>query len=204
MTSQAGAASSSSEGPMRFFTGESEDTREYKRWKVWVQNKRLTLEKLPKRALGAYVYTLLLECVQHLEPAEYQKEDGIQVLWQLLDQRFRQKDKTDELGEYLRLVFGLKAQDGTARRSKAGWPEPQNCSSGWIAKLARASQRRPEAEYWSTEQAFPRNRWPWCWPESGRSQACSSECGPLFVLSRPCLEAKEDLQCSCCRGGDTT
>lgn len=79
-------------GPLRFFSGESEDSQEYKRWKVWVMNKLLTLDKLPKAAKGAYVYTLLagkaLESVEHLDPSEYQKEGGDQVLLALLDSVF--------------------------------------------------------------------------------------------------------------------
>lgn len=109
MASSSGAANDGPGGPLRFFSGETEDTKEYRRWKIWVQNKLMTLDKLPKSAKGAYIYTLLagkaLECVEHLEPSEYQREDGDQVLWKLLDQRFPQKDKTDELGETLGKIF---------------------------------------------------------------------------------------------------
>ena len=65
----------------KVFSGENEDPLEYKRWKTWVMNKLLTLDtKVPKEARGAYVYTLMsgraLDCIEHLEPAEYQKEGG--------------------------------------------------------------------------------------------------------------------------------
>ena len=73
-------ASSSSDvgdpgGSIRYFSGESEDALEYKRWHNWVANKLLTLDKLPKEAYGPYIYTLLsgkaLECIEHLRT-----EDG--------------------------------------------------------------------------------------------------------------------------------
>ena len=108
-------------GPLCFFSGETEDSQEYKRWKVWVMNKLLTLDKLPKNARGAYVYTLLagkaLECVEHLDPSDYQKEGGDRILLELLDQRFPQKDKTDEMGETLGLIFGLRPTDGETVKS---------------------------------------------------------------------------------------
>ena len=120
------AASSSGQndgqgGPIRIFSGESEDAQEYKRWKTWVQNKLLTLDKLPAKAKGAYIYTLLsgkaLECIEHLEATDYQKEDGDQVIWTLLDQRFPQKDKTDEMGESLGKIFALRAQEGESLKT---------------------------------------------------------------------------------------
>ena len=116
------STSTSSEGQgglLRFFSGDSEDTKEYRRWKVWVQNKLLTLDKLPATAKGAYIYTLLsgkaLECVEHLDPARYQVENGEDVLWALLD--FPQKDKTDELGDALGKVFQLRSNDGESLKA---------------------------------------------------------------------------------------
>ena len=72
MSTMAGAMGLSG-GSARVFSGENEDGKEYKRWKVRVTNKLLTLDsKVSEKARGAYVYTLLsgkaLECVEHLEP----------------------------------------------------------------------------------------------------------------------------------------
>ena len=110
------------------FSGENEDGREYKRWKTWVKNKFLTLDKLPEASRGAYIYTLLsgkaLEAVEHLEPESYQKKEGDALLWSLLDKRFPQQEVVDELGEILGEVFGLKSHEGenmkqwTARASE--------------------------------------------------------------------------------------
>ena len=92
-------------GSLRYFSGDAEDAKEYKRWKVWCQNKLLTLDKLPESSHGAWIYTLLsgkaLEAVEHLDPEVYQKKDGDKALWKYLDQRFPQKDDVDELGEIL-------------------------------------------------------------------------------------------------------
>ena len=88
----AASSSTSDHGGLRFFSGETEDNKEYKRWKNWVLAKMLTLDKMPKEAKGAYVFTLLsgkaLECVEHLDPSAYQKEGGEKVLFDLLDQPF--------------------------------------------------------------------------------------------------------------------
>eukprot|EP00435_Cladocopium_sp_Y103_P021217 s3154_g5.t1 len=112
--------SSEGSGAVKYFNGDSEDSKEYKRWKTWVSNKLLTLDKLPAESRGAYIYTLLsgkaleaaLEAVEHLEPSTYQVKDGDKVLWKLLDERFPQKEKVDELGEILGEVFQLKAREG--------------------------------------------------------------------------------------------
>ena len=82
-----------------YFSCDAEDSREYKRWKTWVSNKLLTLDKLLSESRGAYIYTLLtgkvLEAVEDLEPSAYQKQDGDKVLWAILDQPFPQKEKVD-------------------------------------------------------------------------------------------------------------
>lgn len=94
-----------SAGVVKYFSGDTEDGKEFRRWKIWCLNKLLTLDKLPKSSRGAYIYTLLsgkaLEAVEHLEPEAYQKEGGDDALWKLLDARFPQKEKVDELGEIL-------------------------------------------------------------------------------------------------------
>ena len=115
-------------GATRVFSGDDEDAKEYKRWKVWVTNKMLTLgEKVPAKARGAYVYTLLsgkaLECVEHLETTAYHIDKGEDVLFKILDARFPQRDTADELGEVMNEVFNLRANEGEALKawvSRAG------------------------------------------------------------------------------------
>ena len=123
-------ASSTAETPgaTRVFSGDDEDAKEYKRWKVWITNKMMTLgDKVPAKARGAYVYTMLsgkaLECVEHLETTAYHIEKGEDVLFQILDARFPQRDTADELGEVLHEVFNLRANEGEALKawvSRAG------------------------------------------------------------------------------------
>ena len=108
--------SADSGGSVKVFTGDDEDAKEYKRWKVWITNKLLTLDKLPAKAKGAYLYTLLggkaLEAVEHVDASLYQKEGGEDILFALLDKRFPQKEAVDELGEVLGEVFALRVKDG--------------------------------------------------------------------------------------------
>eukprot|EP00435_Cladocopium_sp_Y103_P013904 s3466_g3.t1 len=112
--------SSEQSGPVRFFSGDTEDSKEYKRWKTWCCNKLMTLDKLPKNARGSYVYTLLsgkaLEAIEHLEPSAYQCDGGDDVIWKLLDARFPQKEKVDELGEIMGEVFGLRVKEGESMK----------------------------------------------------------------------------------------
>ena len=114
-------ASNEGMGPFKFFSGESEDTQEFKRFRTWCKNKMLTMDKLTKEARGPFVYTLLtgkaLECVEHVPPEDYQKADGDEVLWKLLETRFPQKDSTDELGEMMTQVFSMRSQDGETLKS---------------------------------------------------------------------------------------
>ena len=122
------ASSSSVEATGRVFTGDTEDALEYKRWKTWILNKLLTLEpKVPEAARGAYVYTLLgaraLDCIEHLDPSEYQKSGGEKIILDLLDRRFPQKDASDEMSETLTAVLGLRAAEGETLKvwiSRAG------------------------------------------------------------------------------------
>ncbi|CAK8985736.1 unnamed protein product [Durusdinium trenchii] len=113
-------SSTSTEGGLRFFSGDSEDGREYKRWKQWVKNKLLTLDKLAEGSRGAYIYTLLsgkaLEAVEHLDPESYQKKGGDDALWAILDKRFPQQETVDELGEILNEIFGLRSHEGESMR----------------------------------------------------------------------------------------
>ncbi|CAK9067550.1 unnamed protein product [Durusdinium trenchii] len=116
------AASTSDSTGLRSFSGDSEDAKEYKRWKVWVSNKLLTIaDKVPEHARGAYVYTLLsgkaLECVEHLDPSSYQKKDGEKIIFERLDQRFPQKDASDKMSEVLTEVFAVKSHEGESLKA---------------------------------------------------------------------------------------
>ena len=105
---------------LKYFSGEDADYREYKRWKQWAQNKMLVMDKLPKSARGAFVWTLLhgkaLEVVEHLAAEQYQVEGGEQVIFELLDKRWPQKDRTDEIGEIIGEIFAMKGKDNESLR----------------------------------------------------------------------------------------
>ena len=90
------------------------------------------MDKLPKAAAGAFIFTLLtgkaLDCVEHLPPEAYQKEGGDEVLLKLLDRRFPEKDKTDELGEMMHEIFALKTLTGETVK-------------GWIGRASEVFDR---------------------------------------------------------------
>ena len=121
MSSGPSASTGDGTGGIRYFSGESEDFKEYRRWKLWLSNKFKTLDKLQPDARGSYLFTCLtgkaLETVEHVDPAEYQKDGGEKVLLRLLDTRFPERDQTDELAEVLNEVFSLRAVEGETLRA---------------------------------------------------------------------------------------
>ena len=134
---------------MRTFSGESECGREYRRWKTWVLNKMVTMDKLAESSRGAFIMTLLTgkayEAVEHLEFTEYHKKDGDALIWNLLDARFPKLEVVDELAETLNEVFTLRAKEGEtmkqwtaratelfdrcSRKTSVSFPEE---ARGWI------------------------------------------------------------------------
>ena len=114
-------STSDGSGEIRYFSGESEDYKEYRRWKLWLSSKFKTLDKLQADARGPYVFTCLsgkaLETVEHVDPAEYQQDGGEQVLLRLLDARFPERDQTDELAEVLNEVFSMRATENKILRA---------------------------------------------------------------------------------------
>eukprot|EP00435_Cladocopium_sp_Y103_P051731 s413_g16.t1 len=67
------------------------------------------------KCCGPWVFTLLdglaLETVEHLTLEQLTAEDGDEVLWKLLEERFPDKLKHDHLAECLKEVFGLYVKD---------------------------------------------------------------------------------------------
>ena len=70
---------------------------------MWCTNKFLVMDKLPKEARGSFVWTLLpgqvLKMVEHLRESEYRKEGGEKAIFVILDKRWLERDRTDEMGE---------------------------------------------------------------------------------------------------------
>ena len=107
---------------LRYFSGDDTvDWREYRRGKLWCMNKFLVMDKLPREARGSYVWTLLqgkaLEMVEHLKESEYQKEGGEKAIFEILDKRWPERDRTDEMGENITEVFSLRAREGELLRT---------------------------------------------------------------------------------------
>ena len=108
-------------GGIRYFSDESEDYKEYRRWKLWLSHKFKTLDKLQADARGPYRFTRLsgtaVETVEHADPAEHQQDGGEQVLLRLLDARFPERDQANELAEVLNEVFPMRATEGESLRA---------------------------------------------------------------------------------------
>ncbi|CAE7383642.1 GIP [Symbiodinium microadriaticum] len=70
---------------------------------MWCTNKFLVMDKLPKEARGSFVWPLLpgqvLKMVEHLRESEYRKEGGEKDIFVILDKRWLERDRTDEMGE---------------------------------------------------------------------------------------------------------
>ena len=101
---------------LRHFAGGDEvDFREYCRWRQWAINKMNVMDKLPTKARGSFGQNLLqgkaVEIVEHLKEEEYQREGGDLVIFKLLDQRWPQKDRSDEMGEHISEIFSLKSTE---------------------------------------------------------------------------------------------
>ena len=54
--------------------------------------------------------------MEHLTPEQYQCENGEKVIFDLLDQRWPQKDRTDEIGESIAEIFAMKGKDNETLR----------------------------------------------------------------------------------------
>lgn len=78
------------------------------------------MDKLEKSSRGSFIWTLLqgraLEIVEHLKPEEYQIEGGEEVLFKLLDQRWPEQDRHDEMWETIAEVFAFHGKDGESLR----------------------------------------------------------------------------------------
>lgn len=105
---------------LRYFSGEECDWREHKRWKMWAVNRMRTMDKLLEEARGSFLWTLLygqaLEVVERLKESEDQVKDGEKVILALLDKRWPEKDRQDQIGENVSEVFGLRAREGESLR----------------------------------------------------------------------------------------
>ena len=79
------------------------------------------MDKLPEEARGSFIWTLLsgkaLEVVERLKESDYQVKGGETAIFNLLDRRWPELDRTDEIGENIAEVFALKAKEGESVRA---------------------------------------------------------------------------------------
>lgn len=112
----ASAAEHKENGQFKRFSGDDLDSKAYRRWKLWCQAKMMSMRDLNKKQRGPFVYCLLdglaLETVEHVKLEELAADDGDQVIWSALDDRFPDRLQHDHLTECLREVFHLAPRDG--------------------------------------------------------------------------------------------
>ena len=110
------AAETKDGGNNKRFSGNDLDGKAYRQWKLWARAKMLSLKDIAKSQKGPFVYCLLdgvaLEAVEHLQLDDLTKEDGDDLIWRALDERFPDKMQHDHMSECLREVFGLGPREG--------------------------------------------------------------------------------------------
>ena len=90
-----------------------------------------------------------MEAVEHLEPSTYQREGGDQEILKLLDKRFPEKEKTDEMAEIMGEIFSLRARDGETIRQ-------------WLSRsleLFERCERKTGVKFPSEVQGWMQLRW---------------------------------------------
>ena len=82
------------------------------------------------------------EVVEHLREEEYQKKDGHKVIFAILDKRWLENDRTDEIAEKLTEIFMLKAREGEQLRS---WSARSRSAFERCSRKTGAMDPRPMA-----------------------------------------------------------
>jgi hypothetical protein len=114
-------------GAWKRFSGKGNNAgADYKTWRRWVTAKIAVEVRrgLPKEAVGPMVYTLLDDeaerAVEHIDIHDLEAEDGEQMLFTVLDERFPDKEASDRIGEALESVFGLSIERNETSQSYTG------------------------------------------------------------------------------------
>ena len=102
---------------LKRFNGEDDDSgKQLKRWRTWALAKMATMKDLQKSQRAPWLFTLLegraWDACEHFTLEQLSAEDGEKQLWQVLSDRFPDKEATDLMGEALGEAFSLCAQEG--------------------------------------------------------------------------------------------
>ena len=107
---------SNADGGYKRFSGAGANGRDLKQWKTWCLSKMITITTLTKEARGPFVYSMLdgasLTAVEHLEFPEFALEGGENVIFNILEGRYPDKDPIDRAGKVLFDVFEVSAREG--------------------------------------------------------------------------------------------
>ena len=109
-------ATSDAAGRCKRFSGAGANGRDLKRWKKWCLSKVITMTTLTGKARGPFVHSMLdgdaLTAVEHLEIAEFAIEGGENLIFNILEARYPDKDPIDPAGKALFDVFEVSAREG--------------------------------------------------------------------------------------------
>ena len=102
---------------LKRFNGEDDDSgKQLKKWRTWAMAKMATMKDLQKAQRAPWLFTLLegraWDACEHFTLEQLSSEDGEKQLWQVLTDRFPDKEATDLMGEALGEAFSLCAQEG--------------------------------------------------------------------------------------------
>ena len=118
------------DGGYKRFSGAGANRRDLKRWKTWCLLKMISMTTLTKEARGPFVYSMLdgdaLTAVEHLEFAEFAIDGGENLIFNILEARYPDKDPIDRAGKALFDVFEVSAREG---ERLSGQPGLNRCST---------------------------------------------------------------------------
>ena len=109
-------ATTNAEGGFKRFSGAGANGRDLKRWKTWCLSKMITMTSLTTDSRGPFVYSMLdgdaLTAVEHLDFAEFANVGGKNLIFNILEARYPDKDPIDRAGKALFDVFEVSAREG--------------------------------------------------------------------------------------------
>ena len=92
-------------GGFKRFSGAGANGRDLKRRKTWCLSKTITMTTLTKEARGPFVYSMLdgdaLTAVEHMEFAEFAIDGGENLIFNILEARYLDKDPIGRAGKAL-------------------------------------------------------------------------------------------------------
>ena len=108
-------ATSNAPGGCKLFSGVGANERDLKLWKTWCLSRMILMTTLTEKSRGPFVYSMLdgdaLTAVEHMEIAEFAIEGGENLIFNILEARYPDKDPLDRAGTAVLDVFEVSARE---------------------------------------------------------------------------------------------